>query len=170
MPSSDAGFGTAGCRARCADLQVHLCVAPSLCKIRSGPEGYQKVWSCLVWSYLVMRYELNRTYSALRHTRFQGQPPSGPTPAPAMSADRNSATFSVADEDHTLGNALRFFLNKKCESSANVTVQLFAVVSHGCHAMQPQCGLLWLQHPPSNRKHDLCAGADHRYASASQQA
>eukprot|EP00891_Asterochloris_glomerata_P000520 jgi/Astpho2/520/e_gw1.00011.257.1_t len=29
-----------------------------------------------------------------------------------MSADTNSATFSVADEDHTLGNALRFFLNK----------------------------------------------------------
>ena len=40
---------------------------------------------------------------------------SGPPPAPAMSGDRHSATFSVADEDHTLGNALRFFLNKKCE-------------------------------------------------------
>ena len=34
--------------------------------------------------------------------------------------------------------------------------------------MQPQCGLLRLQHSPSNRKHDLCTGADRRYASASQ--
>ncbi len=31
----------------------------------------------------------------------------------AEEEDQNGTTFSIEDEDHTLANALRFFLNKK---------------------------------------------------------
>ena len=91
----------------------------------------------------------------------------------------SGATFSLEEEDHTLANALRFLLNKKCAAASLVTVKqccflpfvrdtlhmhcymhLFSLI--GMTPMQPACVLRRLQHPAPVRAHGQPPCPDHR--------
>ena len=55
--------------------------------------------------------------------------------------DLSAATYQIHDETHTVGNALRWMLMKKC-----VRFRLFTPVPPSfIPEQQPQSGILWIQ-------------------------
>jgi len=96
----------------------------------------------------------------------------GGSGAAAVADTYTGTTFAIQEEDHTLANTLRFFLNKKCVwcqgnqgcnvqppatmSAIDQHIPSPAAVESNTHYTrthnntQPQCGILWLQHASSN--------------------
>lgn len=78
----------------------------------------------------------------------------------------SSETFMIENEDHTLANALRFFLNKKCDlKSITPLLSVWttpALTDVG--ALQSPRGLLRLQHTSPGRACCQYPRADHRFA------
>jgi hypothetical protein len=76
----------------------------------------------------------------------------------------DSATFIIRDEDHTLGNALRYVLMKKWNQQHSLSFHFL-----NSFFSQSDCWPCWLHYPASVWTKDEFASSDQRFAQFQRQ-